>query len=340
MCTTMVRLADCFSVVTPIWRTMSGRRGSARLMRFCTAVSATSGTVPIWKVTVMVTLPSAVAWLSKYSMLSRPLICSSRGAATVSEITRGLAPGNWARTTMRGGDTSGYSETGSWKIDSSPTSTMKIDRTMAKRGRSMKKCEMSMAGRLSFFIGLGSFGRARWRTRRQRPAMLVQLHHGRRDGRAGKGPQQAVHHHQFARLDALDGAHAIDQGARLDGPLFDDVVLADDEDHLAGLVGGNRPVADDDGRVLAAADQLDAGEQAGRIKPILVVEHGTPADRGGGGIETVVNEIHLASVRKTLFVGQAQVHGIRCIAARGPAAVARLAHVFQINGFAGVEIGV
>jgi hypothetical protein len=40
MCTTMVRLGDCFSVVTPIWRTMSGRRGSARLMRFCTAVSA------------------------------------------------------------------------------------------------------------------------------------------------------------------------------------------------------------------------------------------------------------------------------------------------------------
>ena len=64
MCTTRVRLGDCFSVVTPIWRTMSGRRGSARLTRFCTAVSACSGLVPILKVTVSVMTPSAVAWLS------------------------------------------------------------------------------------------------------------------------------------------------------------------------------------------------------------------------------------------------------------------------------------
>ncbi len=138
MCTTMVRLGEVFSVVTPIWRTTSGRRGRARLMRFCTAVSACSGTVPMRKVTVMVTLPSAVAWLSKYSMCSRPLICSSSGAATVSEMTRGFAPGNWARTTTCGGATSGYSEIGSWKMASRPVRKMKIDSTVAKRGCSMK----------------------------------------------------------------------------------------------------------------------------------------------------------------------------------------------------------
>ena len=61
----MVRLGLDFSVVTPIWRTISGRRGRARLMRFCTAVSATSGLVPILNVTVSVMLPSAVPCDSK-----------------------------------------------------------------------------------------------------------------------------------------------------------------------------------------------------------------------------------------------------------------------------------
>ena len=108
----MVRFGLDFSVVTPIWRTISGRRGSARLMRFCTAVSATSGFVPMRNVTVSVMLPSAVACELKYSRFSTPLICSSSGVATVSEITRGFAPGNCARTTTCGGATSGYSEIG------------------------------------------------------------------------------------------------------------------------------------------------------------------------------------------------------------------------------------
>ena len=141
----MVRLGACFSVVTPIWRTISGRRGSARLTRFCTAVSAASGLVPILKVTVNDIAPSAVAWLSKYSKLSMPLICSSIGVATVSEMTRGLAPGNWARTTTWGGATSGYSDTGNAKIDIAPTMKMKIDSTAAKRGRSMNLRAMSIA---------------------------------------------------------------------------------------------------------------------------------------------------------------------------------------------------
>ena len=61
----MVRFGLDFSVVTPIWRTISGRRGRARLIRFCTAVSATSGSVPMSNVTVSVIAPSAVACESK-----------------------------------------------------------------------------------------------------------------------------------------------------------------------------------------------------------------------------------------------------------------------------------
>jgi hypothetical protein len=46
--------------VTPIWRTCSGRRGSARATRFWTSTWAASRSVPGWKVTVIETAPSEV----------------------------------------------------------------------------------------------------------------------------------------------------------------------------------------------------------------------------------------------------------------------------------------
>ena len=72
-------------------------------------------------------------------MSSTPLISCSRGAATVSAITCGLAPGYWARTTTVGGTTSGYSEMGSWKAEIAPMTKMTIESTPAKMGRSTKK---------------------------------------------------------------------------------------------------------------------------------------------------------------------------------------------------------
>src|SRR5687767_10930448 len=143
-------------------------------------------------------------------MFSTPLICSSSGVATVSETTRGLAPGNWARTTICGGVTSGYSEIGSWKIDSSPIKKMKIDSTAAKRGRSMKKREMSML-HVSVLRDRRGGALRRGDTRGQRHALLVDSEQLRRHGRSGKGAQQAIHHHPLAGLDALDHAHALDQ---------------------------------------------------------------------------------------------------------------------------------
>src|SRR5256714_11849796 len=80
-------------------------------------------------------------------MSSTPLISCSRGAATVSEITCGLAPGYCARTTTVGGTTSGYSEMGSKKAEIAPSTKMTIESTPANIGRSTKKCANFMAGR-------------------------------------------------------------------------------------------------------------------------------------------------------------------------------------------------
>src|SRR3989344_2508566 len=85
-------------------------------------------------------------------MFSTPLICSSSGAATVSAMTLGLAPGNWARTTTEGGTTSGYSEMGSLKMAMTPAMKTRMDRTAAKIGLSTKRVEMFMGWSLAYLV--------------------------------------------------------------------------------------------------------------------------------------------------------------------------------------------
>src|SRR2546422_4766002 len=75
-------------------------------------------------------------------MPSTPLICCSRGEATVSAITVGFAPGYEVRTTTVGGTTSGYSLNGSRRYASAPITKIMIETTPAKMGRSIKKFEI------------------------------------------------------------------------------------------------------------------------------------------------------------------------------------------------------
>ncbi|MNC66617.1 hypothetical protein D3C81_582880 [compost metagenome] len=74
-------------------------------------------------------------------MFSTPVIACSRGAATVSPITFGLAPGKLARTTTVGGTTSGYSLIGSWNSEMLPAIRISSDSTAAKIGRVIKNLE-------------------------------------------------------------------------------------------------------------------------------------------------------------------------------------------------------
>src|ERR1700722_17162722 len=87
-------------------------------------------------------------------MSSTPLMASSRGEATVSAMTFGLAPGNWARTITEVGMISGYSANGSLKIEIRPASRMMTERTPAKMGRSMKNFETFMMRLWSGKLGL------------------------------------------------------------------------------------------------------------------------------------------------------------------------------------------
>ncbi|MCY1171693.1 hypothetical protein D9M73_118140 [compost metagenome] len=72
-------------------------------------------------------------------MFSTPLIDSSSGAATVSASVSAFAPGKVALTTTVGGAIWGYCATGSDGYTTTPNTTIRIDSTAAKIGRSMKK---------------------------------------------------------------------------------------------------------------------------------------------------------------------------------------------------------
>src|SRR6478672_10570866 len=74
-------------------------------------------------------------------MCSTPLICCSRGVATVFATTSALAPGYCPVTLMTGGAISGYCAIGRRVTETAPRITNTIEMTAAKIGRSIKNLE-------------------------------------------------------------------------------------------------------------------------------------------------------------------------------------------------------
>src|SRR5258706_11081738 len=81
-----------------------------------------------------------------YSMSCAPLTCCSMDAATDSETTLALAPGNAAFTVTWGGTTCGYCAIGRPSAASAPDRIISSAMTVESTGRSMKK--LSIAGLL------------------------------------------------------------------------------------------------------------------------------------------------------------------------------------------------
>src|SRR6267142_4714687 len=79
-----------------------------------------------------------------YSMFSTPLICCSSGVATVRDTVSADAPGYTVVICTVGGTISGYCATGRIASAPKPSSVTKALSTVAKRGRSIKKCVRRM----------------------------------------------------------------------------------------------------------------------------------------------------------------------------------------------------
>src|SRR5882724_3973315 len=87
-------------------------------------------------------------------MFSTPLICCSSGVATVRDTVSADAPGYTVVICTVGGTISGYCATGRIASAPRPRSVMKALSTVAKRGRSIKKCVRRMFASLVLTAGI------------------------------------------------------------------------------------------------------------------------------------------------------------------------------------------
>src|SRR5208282_4127155 len=205
-------------------------------------------------------------------MFSTPLICCSIGVTTVEATTSALAPGYWPETLMIGGAISGYCAIGRRENDTPPRITKTIETTAAKIGRSMKKCE----SRIFSALGLS------------RPW----LHRGVDDDAIGR------------RKAVLDHAQAVVELAERDVFLPHHAAVVDHEHEFARLLGADRGIGNEQRGIGRRAGHADAAEHAGRENGVGIAEHRAAADRAGGTVDDVVDEIHLAGVLEIRLVDE------------------------------------
>src|ERR1700742_2057025 len=155
-------------------------------------------------------------------MFSTPLIPCSSGATTVSATMSALAPGYWPVTRTTGGAISGYWAIGSRGSATAPTISSTTDKTAAKIGRSMKKCErrMSVGSRLN--VG----GRRRLRVGR--------------DLCARPCADQPVDDDTVVSRNSLNHAHPIDDRSEGDILRTRHIAGVDHHDELACLLSADR----------------------------------------------------------------------------------------------------
>src|SRR5260370_9486982 len=122
-------------------------------------------------------------------MCATPLTWCSRGVATVRDTVSADAPGYTVVICPVGGTISGYCATGRIASAPSPSSVTKALKTVAKRGRSIKKCVRRMVLALSLVL----------------TAVMTDRAVLSGDFGSGRGVQQSAHGDSVARCEPGPG---------------------------------------------------------------------------------------------------------------------------------------
>src|SRR5262245_4815262 len=205
-------------------------------------------------------------------MRSTPLISCSIGVATVLATVFALAPGNVAVTVTVGGATSGYCAIGRPTSDTTPTIVTTIDSTIAKIGRAMKKCEM--------FTGWPSLGNHGFDGLVQ-PRAQQTLDDDAVVGLERRRLRIARRHLAAAVVEQLAGQHVAP---------FDDVLLVDQQQVAAVLVGEDRAVRDDRALARIADGDAHAHARARHQRAVGVRDRAARRDGAGAGVDLDVAE--------------------------------------------------
>src|SRR3984893_7233722 len=168
----------------------------------------------------------------------------------------------------------------------------KTDRTVAKIGRSTKKCDR-------FTATAGSMLSRR-----------LDLSRLRADLGARPRPHEPVDDHAVARFEAgADDAEAIvGHWPRTHDLWLDCAVLLHGHHHLARLIGHYGAVGDQDRNVLLRGRDSDPPELPGSDEITRVREGSASTDRPGAAIHLIVEEVELAFPWPLRLVGQAGVN--------------------------------
>src|SRR5579875_260522 len=206
-------------------------------------------------------------------MPGTPFTCCSIGSATVSINACALAPGYRAVTTMVGGTTLGYCDTGSAKIATAPISTIRIAMTFARTGRSIKNFEIKRGA-----LGIGRGSLDLWL-----------------DLLARHGPLQPRDDDVVVRREpGFDDPHGADELPERHALLLHHVIGTDRQHIIAGLIVAKRRGGHQQRRHVALQRHAHAYEAAGRQAAVAVREHRAHRDRTGRVIDQRCDVIDLA----------------------------------------------
>src|SRR5205085_970488 len=123
-------------------------------------------------------------------------------------------------------------------------------------------------------------------------------------------PLDAVHNDPVLRLQALlNDLQAIAEPPKVDVPAFGNVLVGDDVNELASLVGADSALGDQQGLVGIAHGDAHAGAHAGVQNSLGVAQLAAHLNRTGAAIDLVVGEINHARVRIALFTFEADHDG-------------------------------
>ena len=245
-------------------------------------------------------------------MFSTPLISCSSGAATVSAITFGFAPGYCARTTTVGGTTSGYSEIGSWN-DGDRADDEDDDREDRREDGAVDEESRDLHRALPC-APAGSV--EPWSVAAMATTSGATDH-------AGAHALQAANDDALRRREALaDHAQPVVHRAELHAAVLHLVVLVDDEHEAPVLVGSDGAIRDEDRRPRGAPlREAHAREEPRRELAVGVLDDQADLRRPRRRVGAVVDEVEGRLVRVAVLVREADLGHERSV--RGRAAGAR-----------------
>src|SRR5438094_922899 len=208
-----------------------------------------------------------------------PFACWSTGVATDCSTVRASAPVYVAVVWIWGGAISGNCAIGSRKIMTAPAIIVRIARTCATIGCSMKNLDTGVLSPHRGRRGWGCGGRVRFRT----------------DGDTVLHLLQSLRHDAFAWLEPLvDDPEPVHLLARLHGAERDLVVRSDDGDlvHALGLL--HRTLRYDEGTMERLRGGAYLGVEAGAKDGVGIREEGLHQDRPRLLIDLAVRDVEPA----------------------------------------------